>query len=67
MAEKQEAETMDTLLSIPIYPKYNDPLKIAAKADGRSVAGHIRWLIIQDLRSRGLVGDDLEPVSQGAE
>jgi len=55
-------ERMDTLLSTPIQDKYDAPLKLAAKRQGRSVAGHVRWLILQDLMNQGLVDSNLEPI-----
>jgi hypothetical protein len=68
VTDKQDdkgTETMDTLLSIPIWPKYNEPLKVVAKRNGRTVAGHIRWLITQELKSEGLLDENLEPVAGG--
>jgi predicted DNA-binding protein len=62
-AQEQKTETMDTLLSIPMYPKYDQPLKVAAQRDGRTVAAYVRWVILQDLEVKGLVDVNKEPIT----
>jgi len=61
MAEK---ETMDTLLSIPMYPKYDEPVKLAAQTEGRSVAAYVRMLILRDLQRLELVDQFNEPIKR---
>jgi hypothetical protein len=56
-------ETKDLLLSVPIEPKYDQPLKTAARREGRSVAGHIRFLIMRDLQDKDLVDNDLDVIA----
>jgi len=55
-------ERNDMLLSIPIQPRHNEPLKRLAARDGRSVSGYVRWLIIRELQVAGLIDADLAPV-----
>jgi hypothetical protein len=61
MADK---ETMDTLLSIPMYPKYDEPVKLAAQGEGRTVAAYVRMLILNDLERVGLVDGFKEPIKR---
>jgi len=61
MADRK-TETMDTLLSIPMYPKYDELLKLAAQGEGRSVAAYVRLLILNDLQRLKLVDEFNEPI-----
>jgi hypothetical protein len=61
----EERRTM--LLSVPLEPKFDAPLKLKARREGRSVSGHIRYLILQDLKDSNLVDEDLQPISEREE
>jgi hypothetical protein len=50
------------LLGVPLEPKYDQPLKLAARREGRSVSGHVRFLILKDLQEREMVDEDFVPI-----
>lgn len=57
-------ERRTLLLSVPLEPSFDAPLKLKARREGRSVSGHIRFLILQDLRESKLVDEDLKLVTE---
>jgi hypothetical protein len=57
----------DVMLTIPIEPRHDPLTKVAAARDQRPVAGYIRNLILQDLKNKGLVDEDFNPVPQPEE
>jgi len=58
--------TSSMTLTIPIDRKYDAAIKLAAKKETRPVAGYIRNLIMQDLRTKGLVDEQLELMPESA-
>jgi len=62
MSEATETDLpKQTSLTIPIAVEINELLKKRAARLGRSVTGHVKFLILQDLRSGHLVDEDFEP------
>jgi hypothetical protein len=57
-----EEERRTMLLSVPLEPRFDAPLKLVARREGRSVSGHIRFLILKDLQDNNLVDEDLRLV-----
>ena len=53
---------LDQLLSVPMSSKYERAIKLASRTEGRSVAAYIRYLILKDLRSKGLTDDYFIPI-----
>jgi hypothetical protein len=49
-------------LTIPLDPKYREPVQAAAAQDLEKMAGYSRKLILKDLQSRGLLDANWEPI-----
>jgi len=60
-------ETKELMLSVPLEPSYDGVIKTRARQEARSVSGYIRWLILEDLKAKGLLNEDLEPVTEDTE
>jgi hypothetical protein len=64
MARNAQRRTKDLVLTIPVEEDLGPVLKVAAQRDGRSVAGYIRWVVVQDLQSKGLIDEEGLPVEE---
>lgn len=49
-------------LTIPLDPKYREPVQAAAAQELDKMAGYGRKLLLKDLQSRGLLDENFEPV-----
>ena len=54
-------QTKTLLLSVPIEPAYDPPIKAAAGRANRKVADYIRNLVLEDLRRQELIAEDYLP------
>ena len=52
-------------LTIPLDPKYKGPVQAAAQQELEKMAGYGRKLLLKDLRQRGLLDENWEPVKTG--
>lgn len=52
------------MLTIPIEPRHDPLTKLAARREGRSVSGWIRFLILKELERVGLVDSDYNPATE---
>jgi hypothetical protein len=59
-----EPQTKDVMLTIPIEPRHDPLTKLAARREGRSVSGWIRFLILKELERVGLVDSDYNPATE---
>jgi hypothetical protein len=64
---KPEEDRRTLLLSVPLEPKYDAPVKLRARREGRSVSGHIRFLILKDLQDQEMVDENFQPIDESGE
>jgi hypothetical protein len=50
-------------LTVPVETPLKDPIKVAARRESRPVTGYVRNLIVEDLRRKGLVDEDANPIA----
>jgi hypothetical protein len=49
-------------LTVPLDPKYREPVQEAAAQELDKMAGYVRKLVLKDLQQRGLLDERFEPV-----
>jgi hypothetical protein len=59
-------QNKDVWLTVPIEQRHHDIVELAAAREGRAVAAYVRHLVLVDLRERGLVDEDFNPIAQPA-
>jgi hypothetical protein len=62
MARNDGQENLDCLLTVPIQPRHEFLLGIAAVRSDRKVATWIRWLILRELQDQGLIDQQQNPL-----
>ena len=50
-------------LTVPLDPKYREPVQAAAAQELDKMAGYVRKLVLKDLQQRGLLDERFEPVN----
>jgi hypothetical protein len=65
--QKAEGETKTDVVQVSIEPKYRSAITIASKRCGRAAAGYARQLLLEDLRTQGLLDELFEPIAQEGE
>jgi hypothetical protein len=62
-----ERKTKDVMLTIPIERGHDPLTKVAARRSGHTVSGWVRFLILRELQTEGLVDEDFNAIPQEQE